>query len=538
MLPRFEHVWYLGVLVCAVLSVTPSNAQRRDVGEELLIADQTLRAEGREWIASATVVRHEDSRMRGKFLITAEPQVGGAPEGRGSLNTLAAGESKEVAIHFDAPHASKLQGADYTVTLLAVPQTRTHRPEPVELSRKTVYLTFPKARTLPDLVIVKEPPPRPVVDEQGVEEPCVKVVLRVRNDGTGLSRPYRLHVQTTPAWPGGLFMQRDGVDIKEGALLPGLPAGEVHTVLIELVITPACRGQSFGITAAIGDPRKLSESDRDRKQWTGGFQVDSILEPPGATDEPKAGRGDEPRGGRGDEPKAGEIHGGGSSSSHAAEMWLIAIIAVIAIVGVVVLVSAMSARRRRLEWQKKAREEEPPEQCTPCNHYCRKIELEFEPGQREVAEVASRTQEAGSTVEHGTSAREVVERLNQAIRARRRGKAERKVETSLTPVTAALVNGVLAREQRDTRSRDAEIVARVEGGELSCKFILYHCERIEGQNVWKQEKEWTAKVSSQSDHLVAALQGLTATEEAFSAVTSAIQTGLLRLVTELAGEAR
>jgi hypothetical protein len=725
-----------------VLPAAPGYAQRSAYGVELRINDQTLRREGEVWIATATVMRRDDSRLVGPFLITAKPQVRGAPAGEGALDGLKTGESREIEIHFQATSTPRLRGADYAVTLAYQPPTPlTHvsrNPQrPVPLDTRSVHLTFPLEVGPPDLTILRDPPP--TIEIIDAEERNVRVKLQVKNIGTGNSPRYMLGASTKPEWPGRRFIQCEARFIEGDRLFPELAPGEVHNVCIEWFFTPKCRGQRFVATVTVDDPGRIREADEKNNEWKDDFHIPAppelriksctLDEPDGRwvttaavishSDSPLPGEfvvtatpeddgraptgegrlrdlkpgstpvelsfkvQDEMRGkdvrytvtltrhigeqeptidtktvqfsfpgperrpdlavdpvpsavergdvvvvqarlenvGTADSPPfllnvqttppwpgpvrtrldgvsrelpaklpglAAEDHVrmvvefgivprargrdyevtidldtekvvpelSESNNSYAVafsvspppdtdvtEMWpaaIVAVVAVVAIVGLVALARARAETGVRLKWQAEAREEEPPGQCTPCTYYCRKVELELEPSRRKVTDLTLRMQESAThaAVESATPTSEVVERLNSAILARRRGKAEKQVEALLGPVTSALVDHVVAKIRFDAPARDADIAAQLEGGKLTCKFVLYHCERVKGESVWQEEKEWTATLTDKSEFPIAALRSLTPTEGLPDTVGSRVQEGLLRLLTDLAGEPR
>jgi hypothetical protein len=52
------------------------------------------------------------------------------------------------------------------------------------------------------------------------------------------------------------------------------------------------------------------------------------------------------------------------------------------------------------------------------------------------------------------------------------------------------------------------LTGHLKGGKITCKFILYHCERRGASNVWVEEREWQAEVEDERDERIGSLHGL------------------------------
>jgi len=195
---------------------------------------------------------------------------------------------------------------------------------------------------------------------------------------------------------------------------------------------------------------------------------------------------------------------------------------VIVILGIICVITFIIRRTIRIqyhkEWQKKAKEEGPPDTCHPCTRYCRKIVLELKPALRKithlsfvVSEPVSGEQSRGIQVKG-----ELVDGLNKAVMAHRRREMPEKLREQVAPLAHALLLQITDRlrgKRGESAPRDISITGHLEGGKVSCQFILYHCKRRGKVNVWEEEAKWKATIKDECDVFVGTLRNLEPTEQ-------------------------
>jgi len=195
--------------------------------------------------------------------------------------------------------------------------------------------------------------------------------------------------------------------------------------------------------------------------------------------------------------------------------WLPPVIVTIAIVATVTIVFRHTIKmRRRKQWQEKAEEEEPPETCQPCTRHCRKIEVELKPALRKVTHLALT---ASPPVSNERSQKrelknEVIDRLNKIVMARRRGQEVESLRRLVAPVAGVLLQQIGEWLHLEPTPRDVSIAAHLEGGKITCEFILYHCRRRGNVNVWEEQDKWKKTVVDKHDEPVGLLRSLDPTE--------------------------
>jgi hypothetical protein len=194
---------------------------------------------------------------------------------------------------------------------------------------------------------------------------------------------------------------------------------------------------------------------------------------------------------------------------------VILLIALGATVGAAVTVAGVTLTVRhtsvgpRKDWQEKAEEDQPPETCTPCTRYCRKIEIELKPARRKITHLTLASHDPASGEKSGERQvkGEVVDRLNEAVRARRRRQEPEKLHRLVAPVASTLLQQIAEWLQGERKPREVFIAGHLAGGKVTFQFILYHCRRRGSVNVWEEEAKWKATVDDERDEPVTTLRG-------------------------------
>ncbi|MEA2046268.1 MAG: CARDB domain-containing protein [Euryarchaeota archaeon] len=185
------------------------------------------------------------------------------------------------------------------------------------------------------------------------------------------------------------------------------------------------------------------------------------------------------------------------------EIWvvLVATVALGALGGI-------SLRRRRVrirlrkEWQVKAEEGEPPEECQPCNHYCQK-KPELEPSLRKITDLDLVAYDpiSGERIGKMQLESEIVDGLNEAVDAYRLRRDREKLREMVVPLSQVLLQHIGGWLQGESL-HDVSIVGRLKGYKVSCQFILWHCEKV---NEWVRKEEWKAVIEQKGDKSVGTL---------------------------------
>ena len=159
--------------------------------------------------------------------------------------------------------------------------------------------------------------------------------------------------------------------------------------------------------------------------------------------------------------------------------------------------------RLRKEWQVKAEEGEPPEECLPCNHYCQK-KPELEPSLCKIADLDLVAYDpiSGERIGKIQLESDIVDCLNKAVGAYRFRRNREKLREMVVPLSQALLQHIGGWLQGESL-HDVSIVGRLKGYKVSCQFILWHCEKV---NEWVRKEEWKAVIEQKSDKSVGTLQ--------------------------------
>jgi len=158
--------------------------------------------------------------------------------------------------------------------------------------------------------------------------------------------------------------------------------------------------------------------------------------------------------------------------------------------------------RLRKEWQVKAEEGEPPEECLPCNHYCQK-KPELEPPLYKIADLdlVAYDHISGERIGKMQPESDIVDGLNVAVDAYRYRRNREKLREMVVPLSQALLQHIGGWLQGESL-HDVSIVGRLKGYKVSCQFILWHCEKV---NEWVRKEEWKAVIEQKGDESVGTL---------------------------------
>jgi len=173
-----------------------------------------------------------------------------------------------------------------------------------------------------------------------------------------------------------------------------------------------------------------------------------------------------------------------------------------------IALGGISLRRRRVrirlrkEWQVKAEEGEPPEECRPCNHYCQK-KPELESSLRKTADLdlAAYDPISGERIGKMQLESEIVDGLNEAVDAYRLRLDRENLREMVVPLSRALLQHIGGWLQGESL-HDVSIVGRLKGYKVSCQFILWHCDKV---NEWVRKEEWNMVIEQKGDKSVGTL---------------------------------
>jgi hypothetical protein len=194
------------------------------------------------------------------------------------------------------------------------------------------------------------------------------------------------------------------------------------------------------------------------------------------------------------------------------ELPLLEVVVTLGVVGGIIF--TIRKIRRRNEWQEKAKEEEPPETCQPCTRYCRKIELELEPALQKITHLSFGASDpvSGEQSKEIQGKGELVDGLNKAVMAHRRREKPEKLQEQVAPLAHALLQQIMEWLHGELSPRDIFVTGHMEGGKVTCRFILYHCKRRGTVNAWEEDAKWKATIKCERDEFVGTLRGMEPTE--------------------------
>jgi hypothetical protein len=337
-------------------------------------------------------------------------------------------------------------------------------PEPTPIPTPT-----PTAPDRPDLDIFFIG--KPYVNE---DDQLLVIQARVRNLGAGRSTGTVVRARSLDAdWQGE-------------ERVPGLDRGESEEVTIQLDIREDVADQTHRFLVTVDPEDDIEEEDEGNNSAS--REVEVPLLPPDDDDDD-------------DGPltlvlaiAAGVTIGG-----------------TVTVAGVTFTVRHTIKVRRRKDWQEQAEEDEPPETCKPCTRYCRKIQIELKLARRAITHLTlvAHGPVSGERTREGQVRGEVVERLNEALRAHRRREEREQVQRLVEPVAKTLSQQLVEWLGAEAAPRDVSVAAHLKGGAVTFKFILYHCST---DNVWEKEDEWEEKFEDERDETVTTVRGLDPTK--------------------------
>jgi hypothetical protein len=103
---------------------------------------------------------------------------------------------------------------------------------------------------------------------------------------------------------------------------------------------------------------------------------------------------------------------------------------------------------------------------------------------------------------------EIVDGLNKVVSARHRRVNAEKLQELVTPQTHALLQQIMGLLREELSPRDVSLRGHLEGGKVTCQFILYHCKRRGNVNIWEEEAKWEATIKDERDELVGILHSI------------------------------
>lgn len=370
---------------------------------------------------------------------------------------------------------------------------------PLEVSPPPTEPSLPPPETefdYPDLVILNVE-----VGEFRDDIGVLVLSVRVANRGNAGANETQVH-----AWDpeSGLLSKYSSVP----ALLPGEDEG----VGIELVIPEEQRGITHTFRVEVDPEEMVSElNEGNNIEWTPGIFI-PLLEVSPTPTEPTSS------------PTATPV------LPEPDPVPLILIVVTIASLGCITLIIRHHIiTQHHKKWQMEAKEEEPPEHCQYCTHYCRKIELELEPAMRKIAYLYLGAYDPahGEQIKEGQVTGEIVEGLNKVVSARHRRENAEKLQVQVTLLAHALLQQIIGSLRDELAPRDITITGHLGGGKVTCQFILYHCKRSGTMNIWEEEAKWKATIADERDEPVGTLHSIDPVESGISERLTPVLTRLL-----------
>ncbi|RCV63160.1 hypothetical protein C5S53_15565 [Methanophagales archaeon] len=196
---------------------------------------------------------------------------------------------------------------------------------------------------------------------------------------------------------------------------------------------------------------------------------------------------------------------------------LILIVVTIAALGCITLIIRhYTITKHHKKWQMEAKEEEPPEHCQYCTHHCRKIELE--PAIRKIAYLYLSAYDPvhGEQIKEVQVTGEIVDALNKVVAARHRHENAEKLQEQVTLLAHALLQQIIGLLRDELAPRDISVTGHLEGGKVTCQFILYHCKRSGTMNIWEEVAKWKATIADERDEPVGTLRSIDPAESMIS----------------------
>jgi len=294
--------------------------------------------------------------------------------------------------------------------------------------------------------------------------------------------------------------------------VPALLPGEDEWVGIELAIPEEQRGLTHIFRVEVDPEERVTElNEGNNIEWTPGIFIPPLEVPPTPTEPTPS-------------PTAMPVCEGPDPVP------LILIVVTIATVGGITLsIRHYTITQHHKKWQVEAKEEEPPEHCQYCTHHCRKIELELEPAMRKIAYLSLGAYDPvhGEQIKDGQVTGEIVDGLNKVVSARHRRANAEKLQELVTPQAQALLQQIMGLLGEELAPRDVSLTGHLEGGKVTCQFILYHCKRRGNMNIWEEEAKWKATIKDERDEPVGILHSIDPAEPGISERLTPVLTRLL-----------
>jgi hypothetical protein len=179
-----------------------------------------------------------------------------------------------------------------------------------------------------------------------------------------------------------------------------------------------------------------------------------------------------------------------------------------AVVGVLVLGGlglgvSVAMRPSRKSLQQKAKQQNPPDNCTPGARWVKATEVEVKPGRWHVAELSGLLYDAqgGIVGKRYQASKELLNEINEAIReARRAPDTGATVERAFMAGAEAFADQMVSMAALEPATRDVSLDAKLEGGEAEFTFEEYRCKGAAGASQWVKVREWKATIQATDRH--------------------------------------
>ena len=289
--------------------------------------------------------------------------------------------------------------------------------------------------------------------------------------------------------------------LSEDSSVPALLPGEDEWVGLELAIPEEQRGLTHSFRVEVDPEEMVTElNERNNIEWTPGIFISPLEVTPGPTEPSPA-------------PTATPVHDGPDSVP-----LILIVVAIVTLGGITLVIRHYTITQHHKKWQEEAKEEEPPEHCQYCTHHCRRIELELDPAMRKIAYLSLGAYDPvhGEQIKEGHVKVEIVDGLNKVVAARHRIANAEKLQEPVTSQAQALLQQIMGLLREEAAPRDLSITGHLEGGKVTCQFILYHCKRRGNVNIWEEEAKWEATIKDERDEPVGTLHSIAPSEPGIS----------------------
>jgi len=275
--------------------------------------------------------------------------------------------------------------------------------------------------------------------------------------------------------------------------VPALLPGEDEWVGIELAIPEEQRGITHTFRVEVDPEEMVTElNEGNNIEWTPGVFIPPLEVHPTPTEPTPS-------------PTATPVPDGPDPVP-----LILIVVAIATLGGITLTIRHYTITRDHKKWQVEAKEEEPPEHCQYCTHHCRKIELTLDPAMRKIAYLSLGAYDPvhGEQIKDGQVTGEIVDGLNKVVSARHRRANAEKLQELVTPQAQALLQQIMGLLREELAPRDVSLTGHLEGGKVTCQFILYHCKRRGNVNIWEEEAKWEATIKDERDEPVGTLHSI------------------------------